>query len=311
MTAKIKSPQKHWSNSPMPRGVNHKAFKDVYWPFIPVIVAFGLLLPASISTGSLASFLHHPNGHVLSYSSSESVDRMLADTNAQRLANGDKPLKINTALDQAAAAKASDMATRNYWSHNTPDGNPPWVFVTATGYSYTKLGENLATGFDSEADAIKGWMASPPHRENLLDPNFSEVGFGFANAPNYIATNGPATIFVAFYGTPSGSIITTASAPLGSSAPTSLNPTTQSLGAKTSGVQLAFAKNQAATWAPVALILGVLAIIAFILAKHVRAMRKVIKKGERFVWRHPIFDLALILLAVLAVSLWQAVGLVK
>src|SRR3569833_639790 len=220
MSAKIKSPQKHLSNSPRPRGVNHKAFRSVYWPFIPVIIGFGLLLPPAIQSGALASLVHHPAGHVLFFATSESVSKMLADTNAQRVANNEPPLQLNSLLDKAAAAKAADMASRNYWSHDTPDGNPPWVFVTSTGYSYLKLGENLATGFTTEADAVKGWMASPPHRENLLDPSFTEVGFGFASAPNYVAVHGPATIFVAFYGEPSGSIVTAAARPLNPLAPT-------------------------------------------------------------------------------------------
>jgi len=38
-------------------------------------------------------------------------------------------------LDSAAQAKANDMAARSYWSHNTPDGQTPWTFMTAAGYN--------------------------------------------------------------------------------------------------------------------------------------------------------------------------------
>src|SRR5205809_4918263 len=63
--------------------------------------------------------------------------------------------------------------------------------------------ENLAAGFSDNQSTINGWMASPPHRENLLDPSFSEVGFGYANNHDYTsACGGPMTIVVAYYGKP-------------------------------------------------------------------------------------------------------------
>src|SRR5438132_3215953 len=76
-------------------------------------------------------------------------------------------------------------------------------FCFKSGYLYQKLGENLAAGFSDEQSTVNGWMASPPHRENLLDSAFSDVGFGFANNPDYTsAGGGPMTIVVAFYGNP-------------------------------------------------------------------------------------------------------------
>jgi hypothetical protein len=128
---------------------------------------------------------------------------LLDDTNSARTANGVSPLTLNAKLDASAQAKANDMAAKDYWSHNTPSGDPPWVFIDAQGYAYQKLGENLATGFNSEQATIDGWMASPPHRENLLDSAFAEVGFGYANITDYTAVGGgPMTIIVAHYGKP-------------------------------------------------------------------------------------------------------------
>src|SRR6185437_15166639 len=80
---------------------------------------------------------------------------------------------------------------------------PPWIWVTAQGYSYQALAQNLAAGFSDEQSTINGWMASPPHKENLLNPIYSDVGFGYANNPDYTsAGGGPMTIVVAFYGKP-------------------------------------------------------------------------------------------------------------
>jgi hypothetical protein len=154
-----------------------------------------------------------------------SIGGLLADTNAQRVANGVAALSLNDKLDAAAQANADDMAARNYWSHYTPEGNPPWIWVTNQGYAYQALGQNLATGFSDEQSTINGWMASPPHRENLLNSNFTEVGFGYANNPDYTAAGGgPQTIVVAFYGKPQVLAAQTTAPP----APTSPVPLTPS-----------------------------------------------------------------------------------
>jgi hypothetical protein len=186
-----------------PKNIHHRSFEKVYWPYIPIVLAISFLLSIGFQGGNLQAYVRHPGGRVLSYSTSMSIGGLLADTNSARASNGVASLGLNDKLDAAAQAKADDMAARNYWSHYTPEGNPPWVFVTNQGYSYQKLGENLATGFSDEQATINGWMASPPHRENLLNGSFTEVGFGYANNPNYTAAGGgPMTIIVAFYGQP-------------------------------------------------------------------------------------------------------------
>ncbi len=226
MAAKIKSHSKKSSHRPhKPKGLSDYAFKKVYWPYIPVVLVISALLTFGSQTGALASIVKHPDGKVLSYSTSMSISGLLSDTNAARASNGVARLKLNSKLDAAAQAKANDMASRNYWSHNTPEGNPPWIFVSAQGYSYQKLGENLAAGFADEQSTINGWMASPPHRENLLDPAFNDVGFGYANNPNYTsAGGGPMTIVVAFYGKPKV-LATKTATPAITSKPKSQTPT--------------------------------------------------------------------------------------
>lgn len=159
----------------------------------------------------------HAKRGVLAYSTEMSIGGLLQATNQQRNGNGVASLNLNSQLNSAAQAKANDMVARNYWSHNTPDGNPPWVFINATGYSYTKAGENLAYGFATSEDTITGWMNSPPHRENLLDSAFKDVGFGFANSANF-NNSGPQTVVVAMYGTPT---VKAAPPPAASSTPTS------------------------------------------------------------------------------------------
>jgi hypothetical protein len=70
------------------------------------------------------------------------------------------------------------MAARDYWSHNTPDGQTPWSFITAAGYNYQTAGENLAYGFSTASDTVTGWMNSTEHRANILNGKFKELGVG-------------------------------------------------------------------------------------------------------------------------------------
>jgi hypothetical protein len=144
---------------------------------------------------------------------------LLVGTNAQRNANGLGSLAINSKLNQAAQAKANDMVARNYWAHNTPDGQAPWVFFQNAGYDYATAGENLAYGFTSSDATVAAWMNSPPHRENVLGASYTEVGFGFANSADFNGA-GEETVVVAEYGSPANTV------PVATPAPTAKPSTT-------------------------------------------------------------------------------------
>lgn len=179
------------------RGDHHrqgKHYLKVYWPYVPMlfIVIVGLFIGSP--TRSIG-------GGVLAYATEMSSGQLLSATNSQRTANGKASLSINSKLTNAAQTKANDMAARNYWSHNTPDGKAPWYFVEQAGYAYAKAGENLAYGFGTSSETITGWMNSPAHKDNLLDGAYTEVGFGFINASSY-NNSGQQTIVVAMYGQP-------------------------------------------------------------------------------------------------------------
>ena len=99
---------------------------------------------------------------------------LLNDTNAQRAGQKQAPLTLDPQLTAAAQAKAEDMATSNYWAHNSPDGKTPWTFISASGYQYQTAGENLAYGFSSASDTVTGWMNSPEHRANILNADYQQ-----------------------------------------------------------------------------------------------------------------------------------------
>ncbi len=119
--------------------------------------------------------MHAP--HVLGDSIDISSNALLILTNRERLKNGDLPLSPNEKLQSAASVKAKDMFAKNYWAHNSPNGETPWVFIKNAGYNYTYAGENLARGYTSSEDIVKAWMASPEHRANMLSKNYRDVGF--------------------------------------------------------------------------------------------------------------------------------------
>ncbi|MDE2025074.1 MAG: hypothetical protein KGJ07_01120 [Patescibacteria group bacterium] len=139
------------------------------------IFVVALIILAS-AFGLSAVKTHYPN--VLGLSVNISSEDLLLQTNIQRQQHGLTVLQLNDQLSSAACAKRDNMFNYNYWAHVNPStGQTPWVFIQASGYKYTYAGENLARGFTTAPDAMNAWMASPSHRENILSPNYSDVGF--------------------------------------------------------------------------------------------------------------------------------------
>ena len=102
------------------------------------------------------------------------------------LANGDRAhnslhtLTMNPVLVAAAQAKADDMAAKSYFAHVAPDGKDSWYWFKESGYGFSYAGENLAVDFSDSSDVERAWMNSPTHRQNLLDPHFTEIGIATA-----------------------------------------------------------------------------------------------------------------------------------
>jgi uncharacterized protein YkwD len=72
------------------------------------------------------------------------------------------------------------MAARQYFAHDTPEQQTPFDRMRAQGFHGCVLGENLAEGQSSPEQLVRGWMASPEHCENILWPEFSQIGVGYA-----------------------------------------------------------------------------------------------------------------------------------
>ena len=86
------------------------------------------------------------------------------------------PLAWNDKLTVAAEGHSQEMAAKNYFSHTSADGRTLADRVTATGYAWSSLGENIAAGYPGVNAVMDGWIASPGHCANLMTAGFVEVG---------------------------------------------------------------------------------------------------------------------------------------
>jgi uncharacterized protein YkwD len=112
------------------------------------------------------------------------AEQVVQLTNKERAAAGCPALAINAQLTQAGQGHSEDMAKNNYFSHTSQDGRSPWDRIEATGYNFRLAAENIAMGYGTPADVVKGWMNSSGHRRNILNCSLTEIGVGYATHAN-------------------------------------------------------------------------------------------------------------------------------
>ena len=170
-----------------PHHTNNQRAKILHSQSIFFVVV--LLLAGSFTIG----IVRNNTKSVLGISASISSQDLLFYTNVARQQSGLPPLQLNQELQQAAAGKAEDMFTNNYWAHISPNGTTPWDFIRNAGYNYEYAGENLARGYTTAQSVVAAWMASPEHRANILSPHYSDVGFAVSQGT---LTSEPDTVLV-------------------------------------------------------------------------------------------------------------------
>jgi uncharacterized protein YkwD len=89
------------------------------------------------------------------------------------------PLTAQAQLTQAAQVHALDMACNLFVSHSGTDGSSPFDRMTRFGYAFSAAAENVAAGYATPAEVVQGWMDSPGHRENVLNPAYTQIGVGY------------------------------------------------------------------------------------------------------------------------------------
>ncbi len=164
-------------------------------------VVVGLAVSLSACGGRSAGVVGPPAGGTSPIASGSSVgsagpapdeQQILNEVNAARAQARDcgsvhfaaaGPLTWNAALATAARLHSQDMADRSYFAHDTPDGVTPQTRMERAGYTgWTATGENIAAGY-TVSNVMAGWLASPGHCQNIMRPQFRELGVGIYSKP--------------------------------------------------------------------------------------------------------------------------------
>ncbi|PIZ64015.1 hypothetical protein COY16_00400 [Candidatus Roizmanbacteria bacterium CG_4_10_14_0_2_um_filter_39_13] len=177
----------------LPKHTNNFRAKILHHDFLTVYLVFALVLTVGIT------HLQNTSGSILGYATDISTSKLLELTNVERAQNNLPALTRNEKLEKAAQAKAQDMFEKNYWSHYGPSGETPWEFILASGYQYEYAGENLAKNFLFSDGVVQAWMDSETHRENLLRPEYTDVGFAVVNG---VINDEETTLVVQEFGKP-------------------------------------------------------------------------------------------------------------
>ena len=151
---------------------------------LAVVVAFMRLDPTDTLKPLEATEVADCDGRMVSLDGREA--ELLRLHNEARAEHGVGPLCVQRNLMVAAQGHAEDMIRRDFYAHETPEGLTPGDRITRAGYPFATYGENnnrVSGGYGGPGrgelrEAFEGWMESPGHRENLLNPAFREVGIG-------------------------------------------------------------------------------------------------------------------------------------
>ena len=125
--------------------------------------------------------------------------------NRARARHGLTTLKRSASLELASQRHSEDMALRNYYEHDTPEGVDSATRMAGAGYPIpgASVGENIHWGVEAEATPIRifrDWMKSPGHRENILRPAFAEVGVGVAHEAPELSVEGRVAVYTTDFG---------------------------------------------------------------------------------------------------------------
>lgn len=123
-------------------------------------------------------------------------ERMLAQVNAVRAEAGARPVRLCAALTRSAEAYARELSRANRFSHTGTNGSTATQRVAASGYRPVLVGETLAAGQPTVAEAMGDWRRSSTHYATMTNPRFRHVGFGYeqGRSPKY------ATFWVQHFG---------------------------------------------------------------------------------------------------------------
>ena len=107
--------------------------------------------------------------------------QVLELVNQERVKVGLNKLKLNEDLSCVATIKSQNMADLNYFDHTSPTYGSPFDMMDTFNIGYWTAGENIAAGYSTPESVMIGWMNSPGHKANILNPGYTEIGIGISN----------------------------------------------------------------------------------------------------------------------------------
>lgn len=102
--------------------------------------------------------------------------------NAVRANNGSNPVVYDARLGRAAQLHAEDMLAMGRMTHTGSDGSSAGQRIIRQGYNPRAWGENVARGYQTEESVLQGWVNSPGHQANNINPNFEDFGLAKAGS---------------------------------------------------------------------------------------------------------------------------------
>lgn len=106
------------------------------------------------------------------------ITQVINLTNQERAKAGLSALVPDSRLINAAEAHSEDMALKDYFSHTGLDGSTFSSRAAAFGFSGAAA-ENIGAGYTTPEAVVNGWMNSPNHRRNILNPSLQSIGVGY------------------------------------------------------------------------------------------------------------------------------------
>jgi uncharacterized protein YkwD len=114
--------------------------------------------------------------------SSSTITAVITLVNQERAKAGCSGLTSESRLEAAAQKHSELQADRNEMSHQLAGEASMGDRVTAEGYRWRSVAENVAAGYPDAASVMDGWMNSPGHKANILNCGYQEIGVGLAKS---------------------------------------------------------------------------------------------------------------------------------
>lgn len=155
--------------------------------FVAITTAFALALIA-LTSAAAAHARRCADAHTSIHAASHSRLRraVVCLVNQERAERRLLGLVDNGRLDRSAQGWTNEMVTHRNFTHGADFASR----ISAVGFDWSSVAENIAAGYQTPASVVRGWMQSPGHCQNILSPVYRMVGTGVSNGAPSVRDNG-------------------------------------------------------------------------------------------------------------------------